>query len=198
MHAICLTILLIFLSEPYVFAANFKHYVLEVLGSGAQIKLDDGFVWEVPQDSFLGHIINDYQAETKTWIPGDEVILDFLDIGDRVPRIVFKLKNLRTLKSVSVKYRKQNEDWISPYIIALESKGYFITLSDGTRWEVGGFWNTRSSANWAKGDRIAVYQSNSSTDFVLLNPDYGGKRDWFGLPTPYHYSCTYAIPSKES
>lgn len=199
-----LFILLILLGLPCAYAAPGDHYIIEILENGAQIKLDDGFVWKVPTaETFFGHVTNDYQAEVRTWMPGDEVKLYFMDIGDRGPRIRYKLYNERAAKQISVFYGQQSEEFTSPHIVSIETKGWRapcfpyeekMILSDGSEWLVDRYY-AYATAYWQVGDHVAAYRSYSDA-FVFLNHDCAERTDYWGLSL-YNWSCAYVQPYPE-
>lgn len=190
------------LTGSSLFATN--RYVVEVLEEGSQIKMDDGFIWDVPsKKEFFGYVLSDYPSETRTWMPGDEVELSFENIGMVSRRILFHLLNLRTSQNVQVTYSEQHEDFFSPRIIDIHSSGYQIfwslkhqiLLSDGTCWEVNDDISSSNFAHFEIGDRISVYPSQNG-EFVLVNPDLEFKCNWADNYY-YHYSGAYAKPSEE-
>lgn len=197
------TILLSLFCFPRAYAAPGDHFIVEVLDDGNKIKLEDGFTWDViPYDSFFGYVIHDYQAEARTWMPGDEVDLYFYLNGGNVKNVIFELINKRTTKPIEVFYGQQ-ENCILPRIVSIETKGWRapclpfeekMTLSDGSKWLLKRYYSDHT-AYWQVGDPIAVYHSYADNYFVLVNPDLRNRMPpAFLRLSGYHISSTYAQP----
>lgn len=209
MSRLFLSFLLLVLTASSAIAERSHHYVVEVEEEGRWIKLDDGFIWNVyPRRELFGYIITDSPAQAQTWMPGDEVELDFNDVGENLRHIVFWLFNLRNSTEIEVTYGEQSKEWVSPYVTAIDSTGclltfslkYHLALSDGTCWDVECLSNISSVKKWSIGDRIAVYHSevyHPKDQFLLLNPDYGNKGGWFGAGSYFNYSAAFVMPSRE-
>lgn len=209
MFRLFLSFLLFVLTAVPALAQLPHHYVEEVLDDGNRVKLDDGFIWNVyPRREIFGYVMTDSPAEAQTWLHGDEVELDFNDVGENLRHIVFWLFNLRNSTEIEVTYGEQSEEWVSPHVIAVESTGclltfslkYHLALSDGTFWDVECLSDISSVKKWSKGDRIAVYHSqvyHPKDQYLLLNPDYGNKGGWFGAGSYFNYSGAFVIPSRE-
>lgn len=178
MSKISFLMLFLILSCSSAFAERVPS-VLEVSADGSEIKMDDGFVWEVrPRfDGLLGFMSFDHRSEVLSWIPGDEVQL-YWSFHFNIS--IFYLVNLRTSSEIQVAFSRKNCDWIASYILdvtVLDSSTFFsfegrITLSDGTIWHT----NSSDVASWTIGDRVMVYPSYGV--FVMINPDHGLKHNW--------------------
>lgn len=183
------------LSCTSAFATRVPH-VLEVSADGSEIKMDDGFIWEVrPRFDLFVFGSLDHQSDALSWIPGDEVEFYW----NTLQFVVLRLINLRTSSEIQVSYSRKNCDWATPYItdvITLDSSTFFsfegqITLSDGTTWTT----DSSDVQKWAAGDRVMVYPSYGA--FVMINPDHGNKHEWDCDRCHYKESCVYVKPSSE-